>query len=117
MNRDRHLFAVLGLVTVVQALAFYDHAAVALALLFAIGIGLWLRRWTAALYALGSFAVAMLLSAGVGWTRGVRVWDPLLGAALAFLGGLIGGGIFDVLRRERAEEEAVRRIAADGGGL
>ncbi|HEX7119351.1 MAG TPA: hypothetical protein VF212_11210 [Longimicrobiales bacterium] len=112
MGPNSRTLAVLGLVTVVQALVFYDHFAVALALLFGLGIGLWMRRWTAALYALASFAVAFVLAAGTGWTDDVRVWEAIFGAAFAFLGGLIGGGIFDLLRREGAGAEAARPARA-----
>jgi hypothetical protein len=86
---------------VVQAALFYDHFAVALTLLFGLGLGLWLRTWQAALPALASFIVAYLLAVGTGWLHDARpVWEPLLGGMLAALGGLVGGGIFDVLRRD-----------------
>lgn len=88
---------------VVQAVLFYDHFAVALTLLFGLGLGLWLRSWTAAIPAVASFLVAYLLAAGTGWLHDARpLWEPLLGGMLAGLGGAIGGGIFDVLRRDVA---------------
>lgn len=84
-----------------QALVFYDHFAVALTLLFAFAIGLWLRSWTAAAPAVAAFLIGYALAAGTGWLHDARaLWEPLFGVALAFLGGLIGGGIFDVLRRD-----------------
>lgn len=104
MRTDRRFLAVLGLLTLLQVLVYYDHFAVALAFLFGLGLGLWLRSWTAALHALASFAVAFAIAAGTGWTEGARVWEALIGGALALLGGLIGGGIFDLLRRESSME-------------
>ncbi len=103
MAVDRRFLVVLALVTAAQALVFYDHFAVALTFLFGLGLGLWRRRWTAALYALATFVVAFTISVGIGWTEDARGWEALFGAALALFGGLIGGGIFDLLRRERAE--------------
>jgi ABC-type Mn2+/Zn2+ transport system permease subunit len=98
---------ILGLV---QAALFYDHFAVALTLVFGLGLGLWLRTWKAALPALAAFVVAYLLAVGTGWLHDARpLWEPLLGGMLAVLGGAIGGGIFDVLRRDvdaRAPEPA-----------
>jgi ABC-type Mn2+/Zn2+ transport system permease subunit len=98
---------ILGLV---QAVLFYDHFAVALTLVFGLGLGLWLRTWKAGLPALAAFVVAYLLAIGTGWLHDARpVWEPLLGGMLAVLGGAIGGGIFDVLRRDvdaRAHEPA-----------
>lgn len=88
---------------VVQAILFYDHFAVALTLLFGLGLGLWLRSWTAAIPAVASFIIAYLLAVGTGWLHDARpLWEPLLGGLLALLGGAIGGGIFDVLRRDVA---------------
>ena len=104
MRTDRRFLAVLGLLTLLQVLVYYDHFAVALAFLFGLGLGLWLRSWTAALYALASFAVAFVIAAATGWTEGVRGWEAVFGAALALLGGLIGGGIFDLLRLESSVE-------------
>jgi hypothetical protein len=87
---------------VVQAVLFYDHFAVALTVVFGIGLGLWLRSWVAAVPALISFLLAFALAAGTGWLHDARLlWEPLLGGLLALLGGLIGGGMFDVLRRDR----------------
>ena len=100
MRTDRRFLAVLGLLTLIQVLVYYDHFAVALAFLFGLGLGLWLQSWTAAVYALASFAVAFVIAVAIGWTEGARVWEALFGGALAFLGGLIGGGIFDLMRRE-----------------
>ena len=105
MRTDRCFLALLGALTLLQVLVYYDHFAIALAFLFGLGLGLWLRRWTAALYALASFVVAFAIAVAVGWTEGARVWEALLGGALAFLGGLIGGGIFDLLRRESSVED------------
>jgi hypothetical protein len=86
---------------VVQAALFYDHFAVALTVVFGLGLGLWLRSWTAAVPALASFAIAYLLAVGTGWLHDARpLWEPLLGGLLALLGGAIGGGIFDLLRRD-----------------
>jgi hypothetical protein len=85
----------------VQAALFYDHFAVALTVVFGLGLGLWLRSWTAAVPAVASFALAYLLAVGTGWLHDARpLWEPLLGGLLALLGGLIGGGIFDLLRRD-----------------
>jgi hypothetical protein len=71
---------------VVQAVLFYDHFAVALTFLFGLGLGLWLRSWTAAVPALISFLIAFALAAGTGWLhdaqhlpvlrRGLRHADP-----------------------------------------
>jgi hypothetical protein len=84
---------------VVQAALFYDHFAVALTVLFGLGLGLWLRSWVAAGPALVSFLVGYALAAGTGWLHDARpVWEPLLGAMLAVLGGLTAGGMFDLLR-------------------
>ncbi len=86
---------------VVQALLFYDHFAVAITTIFALALGLWLRSWAAAIPAVAAFFVAYLLAVSTGWLHDARpLWEPLLGALLALLGGLIGGGIFDVLRRD-----------------
>jgi hypothetical protein len=86
---------------VVQAVLFYDHFAVALTLLFGLGLGLWLRTWEAAVPALAAFLVGYLLAVGTGWLHDARpLWEPLLGGMLAVLGGVVGGGIFDVLRRD-----------------
>jgi hypothetical protein len=85
----------------IQALLFYDHFAVALTLLFGFGLGFWLRTWKAAAPALASFLLAYVIAVGTGWLHDARpLWEPLLGAVLAALGGAIGGGIFDVLRRD-----------------
>lgn len=89
------------LLGLVQAVLFYDHFAVALTLLFGLGLGLWLRTWKAALPAVAAFVVAYVLAVATGWLHDARpLWEPLLGGALAGLGGVIGGGIFDVLRRD-----------------
>lgn len=101
---------VLGLV---QAATFYDHFAVALTFLFGLGLGLWLRTWKAAAPALAAFVVAYLLAVATGWLHDARpLWEPLLGGMLAALGGLIGGGIFDVLRRD-FESRAPGRVPLD----
>lgn len=98
LTRTGLVVLVLG---VVQAVLFYDHFAVALTLLVGLSLGLWLRSWTAAVPALVSFFIAYLLAVGTGWLHDARpLWEPLLGGVLALLGGLIGGGIFDVLRRD-----------------
>jgi hypothetical protein len=92
---------VAGGLALVQAFLFYDHFAVALTFLFGLGLGLWLRTWKAAAPALASFIVAFLLAVLTGWLHDARpVWEPLLGGMLAAMGGLVGGGIFDVLRRD-----------------
>jgi len=104
MRTDRRFLAVLGLVTLLQVLVYYDRFAVALAFLFGLGLGLWLRSWTAALYALASFAVAFAIAVGTGWTEDARMWEALFGSVLAVLGGLIGGGIFDLIRRAPSVE-------------
>lgn len=103
--RSREFLTRTGLVVlvlgVVQAVLFYDHFAVALTLLVGLSLGLWLRSWTAAVPALVSFFIAYLLAVGTGWLHDARpLWEPLLGGLLALMGGLIGGGIFDVLRRD-----------------
>lgn len=97
---------------IVQAALFHDHFAVALTVLFALGLGLALRSWTAAIPAVASFAVAYLLAVGTGWLHDARpLWEPLLGGLLALLGGAIGGGIFDLLRRDsEARAPAPARI-------
>jgi hypothetical protein len=115
-----HPWARMGLVVLVlgliQAALFYDHFAVALTLLFGLGFGLWLRSWRAAAPALASFLVAYLLAVGTGWLHDARpLWEPLLGGMLAVLGGLIGGGIFDVLRRD-FETRAPERVPMDSIG-
>lgn len=101
MRLDRGTLVVLAVLTVLQVAVYYDYYAVALSVLFGIGIGLWLRRWIASVVALASFLIAFAIAAGTGWTEGVRVWEAFFGSALSFLGGLIGGGIFDLLRMDR----------------
>jgi hypothetical protein len=92
----------LGL-AVVQAALFYDHFAVALTVVFGLALGLWLRSWTAAIPAVAAFLVGYGLAVATGWLHDARpLWEPLLGGMLAALGGAIGGGIFDVLRRDVA---------------
>ncbi len=85
---------------ILQAIVFYNHFAVALTFLFALAIGFWIMRWTASIAALIAFLIGWVLAAVTNWMERGRVADLLLGAALAFLGGLIAGGIFDVLRAE-----------------
>lgn len=104
MRTDRRFLAVLGLLTLIQVLVYYDHFAVALAFLFGLGLGLWLQSWTAAVYALASFAVAFAIAVAIGWTEDARVWEAFFGSVLAVLGGLIGGGIFNLIRRETSVE-------------
>jgi hypothetical protein len=97
----RRMGVVVLAVGVVQAVTFYDHFAVALALVFGLALGLWLRSWTAAAPAVAAFLIAYVLATATGWLHDARaLWEPLLGGLLALLGGLIGGGIFDVLRRD-----------------
>jgi hypothetical protein len=97
----RRMGVVVLVVGVVQAVTFYDHFAVALTLVFGLAVGLWLRTWTAAAPAVAAFLIAYVLAAATGWLHDARpLWEPLLGGLLALLGGLIGGGIFDVLRRD-----------------
>jgi ABC-type Mn2+/Zn2+ transport system permease subunit len=100
----------------IQAPLFYDHFAVALTLLFGLGLGLWLRSWKAAIPAVAAFAVAYLLAVGTGWLHDARpLWEPLLGGLLALLGGAVGGGIFDVLRRDvEAQAPAPARVDSMG---
>lgn len=98
------ILVVTALLTLVQAIVFYEHEAASLTLLVGLGLGLWLRHWSAGVWALASFAVAFVIAAGTGWMEQPRVADAVLGAALAFLGGAIGGGILQLLRRERAAE-------------
>jgi hypothetical protein len=84
-----------------QAVVFYDHFAVALTFLFGLALGLWLRSWTAAIPAVASFLIGLALAWATGWLHDARpLWEPLLGVMLAGLGGAIGGGIFDLLRRD-----------------
>ena len=110
---DRRTLGLVAALIIAQALAFHDHFAVALTVLFGIGLGLWLRHWTAALWALAIFVLAFALATFTGWMDGARpVADALLGGALAFLGGLIGGGIFQVLREERPAVRARERAPA-----
>jgi hypothetical protein len=45
-----------------------------------------------------AFAVAVL----TGWLHDARVWELVLGIALALLGGAIAGGIFQLIRNEPA---------------
>jgi len=101
LRLDRRVLVVLAVLTVLQVVVYYDHFAVALSLLFGLGIGLWLRHWSAAVLALASFVIAFAIAAGTGWTEDVRGWELLFGIGLSFLGGLIGGGIFDLLRMDR----------------
>jgi hypothetical protein len=92
---------VIALLALVQAAVFYDHFAVALTFLFGLGLGLWLRSWTAGAWALAAFVPAYALALATGWLHDARpIAEPLLGAALAIAGGVIGGGIFDLLRRD-----------------
>jgi hypothetical protein len=102
-SRDelKRLAVVVLALALVQAALFYDHFAVALTTVFGLALGLWLRSWTAAVPAVLSFGVAYLLAVGTGWLHDARpLWEPLLGGLLALLGGAIGGGIFDLLRRD-----------------
>jgi hypothetical protein len=92
---------VVAALALVQAAVFYDHFAVALTFLFGLGLGLWLRSWTAGLWALAAFVPAYLIAVATGWLHDARpISEPLLGGALAVAGGLIGGGIFELLRRD-----------------
>jgi hypothetical protein len=110
---DRRLLGILGAIVILQTLLFYEHLAVSLTLLFSLGIGLWLRHWTAALWAVLAFLVAYLLAVITGWLHDARpIADALIGIGLAFLGGLIGGGIFQVLREERPIEETASEASA-----
>lgn len=105
---------VLGLV---QALVFYDHFAVALTFLFGLAFGLWLRTWLAAGPAVASFIIGLVLALVTGWLHDARLlWEPLLGLILAASGGIIGGGIFDVLRRDKEARAPARRPLTDTGG-
>src|SRR5690606_8028015 len=58
LRLDRRVLVVLAVLTVLQVVVYYDHFAVALSLLFGLGIGLWLRHWSAAVLALASFVIA-----------------------------------------------------------
>lgn len=111
-NRRPGLVVLVGL-TIVQALVFYSEGAVSLTFLAGLGLGLWTRHWSAAGWALLTFVIAFLIAAGTGWLEPVRIWDLILGAALAVLGGLIGGGIFQVVRRDMAAGEP-DRVARTG---
>lgn len=96
-----------AMLTGIQALLFYDYFAVALTVMVGLGIGIWLRHWTAGFWSLASFLTAFYVAAFSGWLGEFReVADPLLGGVLAFLGGLIGGGVFDLVRGETATGEA-----------
>jgi hypothetical protein len=97
----RRMGLVVLVMGLVQAALFYDHFAVALTVVFGLGLGLWLRSWTAAIPAVASFFIAYVLAVGTGWLHDARpLWEPLLGAILAALGGVTGGGLFDLLRRD-----------------
>lgn len=115
-SMDRRRVAILGALVLAQTLLFYDHFAVALTVLFGLGIGVWLRHWSAAIWALVTFLMAFLLAVATGWLHDARPFaEPLLGSLLAILGGLIGGGVFQLLREERPvhlPERAEPRTAA-----
>lgn len=99
---ERRTLSVAAVLVIVQGLLFYDHFAVALTLLFGMGIGVWLRHWTAAFWALAVFFASFILAVATGWLHDARPFaEPLLGGALAVLGGLIGGGIFQLLREDQ----------------
>jgi hypothetical protein len=86
---------------VVQAGLFYDHFAVALTVVIGLGLGLWLRSWAAAIPALLAFGIGYVIAVWTGWLHDARpFWEPFLGGVLALLGGGIGGGLFDLLRRD-----------------
>jgi hypothetical protein len=101
---DRSILKALAVITVGQVIVFYDHFAVALVVLFAVGLGLWMQRWTAGIYALASFVVAFAIAVITGWLHDARVWELFLGAAMAVLSGAIAGGIFQLIRAERPAE-------------
>ena len=111
MRIERSILVPVGAVTVVQALLFFDYHELSLTVLAGIGLGIWLRNWTAGLWAAASFLVAFLLAAGTGWLSAFRLVDPVLGLGLALLSGLITGGIFDVVRAERPVEQETERRA------
>lgn len=100
-NRRPSVAVLIGL-TLVQAVVFSNPGAVSLTFLAGLGLGVWARRWNAALWTLLTFVIAFILAAGTGWLDPVRYWDLLFGAALAVLGGLIGGGIFQIVRQDMA---------------
>jgi len=105
----RRLLLVLGVMVLAQVIVFYDHFAVSLTFLFGIGLGVWLRHWSAGIYAAAAFLPAFGLAILIGWLHDARLWELPFGLALAFTGGAIGGGIFQLLRMEsgwaRAAEE------------
>ena len=96
---------ILAALVTVQAILFYDHSAVSLTLLIALGIGVRMRDWKAGFTALAVFALSFALAVVTGWLDDARPADALLGAALSFLGGLTGGGLFTLLRAERPSAE------------
>lgn len=99
--RDPGLALVVAAAIAVQALVFHSHYAMSLTVLVGLGLGLWLRSWTAAGWSLAAFLVAYALALVTGWLHDARlIADTLLGAGLAVAGGLIGGGIFDLARRD-----------------
>lgn len=101
---DGRILKVLAIVTIAQILVFYDHFAVALTFVFAVALGLWMQRWAAGVYALASFVIAFVIAVAVGWLHDARPWELFLGGALALLGGAIAGGVFQLIRGERAVE-------------
>jgi|GEM_PF-4082225 len=96
-RRGLRIGVLAGLI-IVQTLIYNGAGPVALAFLVGLGLGIWIREWRAAIWALATFAIAFTIAAVSGWLDPVRIWDLILGAALAILGGLIGGGIFQVVR-------------------
>jgi|SRR5690554_2351200 len=113
MEIDGRRLAILAAITLVQAVLFYDETAVSLTFLFGIGIGIWLRSWSAVGWALGSFLIAFALAAVTGWLEPLRIWELIFGAGLALLGALIGAGIFLLVPRG-AGAEAGERVARTG---
>lgn len=106
---DGRRLGVFGVLVLAQAVLFYNHFAVALTVLFGMAIGVWLRHWSAAIWALLAFLLAFLLAVATGWLHDARPFaEPILGGLLAVLGGLIGGGIFQVLASERPVQVAER---------
>lgn len=94
----------IGLI-IIQALVFTNPGAVSLTFLAGLGLGIWTRHWSAAAWTLGTFIIAFILAAVTGWLDPVRIWDLVLGAALVVLGGLIGGGIFQIVSHDAAAHD------------